>query len=277
MWKKDGQLVFPESGSGLDILQQGGVLTVKSATTDHSGEWECVASTAWGQDTIIYWLSVPRRRRSRTRTRRPCSGLVPPVIKDIARTSNTSVVLEWEVVNFNSSCFQEFMVFWWSKEEADSTHDSQTVELKHRKATINGLKTNVAYYFQVNLVRDKNLKDYMYGQTKSHVMQVLGDNDEAVIPLSAYPKAVIIVVTIVIVFLACLLVLLYVRRESLSRYFANRAAGAEGKKQTEFSEFSSKLVANPDFMASLAPQWPEPEPETHAFIQVALANLFIFQ
>ena len=104
MWKKDGQLVFPESGSGLDILQQGGVLTVKSASSQHSGEWECIASTAWGQDTIIYWLSVP----TRTRLRRPCSVLVPPVIKEVVSTSNTSVVLEWEVLNFNSSCFQGY-------------------------------------------------------------------------------------------------------------------------------------------------------------------------
>ena len=156
---------------------------------------------------------------------------------------------------------QEFLVFWWSK-EVDSTHDNQTVELKHRKATINGLKPNEAYYFQVNLVRDKNLKDYMYGQTKSHVMQFI---ENPKLSSDAYPKAVIIIVTIVIVFLASLLALLYLRRESLTKYFARRG---KGRKQQEFSEFSSKLVANPDFMASLAPQWPEPEPETHAFIQV---------
>ena len=252
MWKKDGQLVFPESGSGLDILQQGGILTVLQARHSHSGEWECIASTAWGEDTIIYTLSVP----SRTRSRKPCSVRVPPVIKEIFSTSNTSVVLEWQVLNFNSSCFQEFMIFWWSK-EADSTHDNQTIELKHRKATIRGLKPSVAYYFQVNLVRDKNLKDYIYGQTKSHIMQ---SSEESELPSANYPKAVIIIVILVIVVLVSVLVLVYLQRGRVSEYLAERNKAA---KHHEFAEYSSKLVANPDFMASLAPQWPEPEPEPH--------------
>ncbi len=259
MWKKDGQLVFPESGSGLDILQQGGVLTVEQARPSHSGEWECIASTAWGEDTILYWLSVPSRRHAK----KPCSVRVPPVITEIISTSNTSVVLEWDVLNFNSSCFQEFMIFWWSKEE-DSTHDNQTIELKHRKATIIGLKPDVAYYFQVNLVRDRSLKDYMYGQTKSHMMQF---TEKSELSSDSNPKAVIIIVIIVIVLLLTLLVLLYIKRDRVSKFLAQRT---KTRKHSEFSEFSSKLVANPDFMASLAPQWPEPEPEpseAHAFIQ----------
>ena len=250
--------MFPESGSGLDILQQGGVLTVEHARPAHSGEWECIASTAWGQDTILYWLSVP----STVRARKPCSVRVPPVITGILSTSNTSVVLEWEVLNFNSSCFQEFMIFWWSK-ESDSTHDNQTIELKHRKATIHGLKPDVAYYFQVNLVRDKNLKDYVYGQTKSHIMQF---SEESELSSDNYPKAVIIIVILVIVLLLTLLALLYVKRSKVSQYLAERN---KSSKHQEFTEYSSKLVANPDFMASLAPQWPEPEPEpteSHAFI-----------
>jgi len=264
MWRKDGELVFPESTGGLDIIEQGRLLTVTTARTVHSGEWECVASAGWGEDTILYWLTVPASTTSsRTRKRTPCSVRVPPVIKEIISTSNTSVVVEWEVVNFNSSCFQEFLIFWWSK-ELDSTHDNQTIELKHRKATISGLKQEVAYYFQVNLVRDRNLKDYMYGQTKSHVMQFVESRQATT---TAYPKAVIIIVILVIVLLLTVLTLLYVKRSSVSQYLAERS---KNSKQQEFTEFSSKLVANPDFMASLAPQWPEPEPqpsESHAFIQ----------
>ncbi|XP_023326640.1 uncharacterized protein LOC111700051 [Eurytemora carolleeae] len=155
------------------------------------------------------------------------------------------------------------MIFWWSKEE-DSTHDNQTIELKHRKATIIGLKPDVAYYFQVNLVRDRSLKDYMYGQTKSHMMQF---TEKSELSSDSNPKAVIIIVIIVIVLLLTLLVLLYIKRDRVSKFLAQRT---KTRKHSEFSEFSSKLVANPDFMASLAPQWPEPEPEpseAHAFIQ----------
>ena len=287
MWKKDGQLVFPETGSGLDILQQGGLLTVQAARPTHTGSWECVASTAWGQDTILFAVSVPSTSRPPSAGRRPCTVRDPPVISEILSTSNDSVVLEWEVAaGFNASCYEEFMIFWWSR-EADSTHDNQTVELRHRKATIGGLRPTVVYYFQVNLVRDRELRDYLYGQTKIHAMQYVQEADEAHNASSSSPKAVIIIVIIVFVILCSLLVLLYVKRDNVSQYivdqrhqFGGSSVGGGGsavggkkknkKNHHEFSEFSSKLVANPDFMASLAPQWPEPEPEPtedRAFIQ----------
>ena len=255
MWKKDGQLVFPESGSGLDILQQGGILIVKKAESLHSGEWECIASTALGEDSIVYSLSVS----SRSMSRKPCSTRIPPIIKKIESTSNTSIVLEWEVSSLNNDCFQQFMIFWWSK-EAESTHENQMIELKHRKAVIHNLKPSVSYYFQVNLVRDKKLKDYIYGQTKSHVMLYI---EEKIISTDAYPKAVIIIVLLIIVSLSTLLGLVYLKRVQVSEYLAKR----NKKNKQESSEFSSKLVANPDFMASLAPQWPEAEPtESQTFI-----------
>ncbi len=113
-----------------------------------------MASTAWGQDTILYEVSVPSSRPSGTsgggRGGRPCTVRDPPIITTIRATSNTSVVLEWEVaVGFNSSCYEEFMIFWWSR-EADSTHDNQTVELAARRAAVGGLKPAVVYYFQVD-------------------------------------------------------------------------------------------------------------------------------
>jgi hypothetical protein len=285
MWKKDGQLVFPETGGGLDILQQGGLLTVDSARPAHTGNWECVASTAWGQDTILYAVSVPAARPPAPGGgREPCAARDTPVIKEILSTSNHSVMLEWEVVeSFNVSCFEEFMIFWWSS-EADSTHDNQTVELRHRKATIGGLRPEVVYYFQVNLVRDRELRAYLYGQTKTHTMHYVPETDP--LASSSSPKAVIIIVIFVFVILLSLLALLYVKRDNVSQYLVEQrhqfAAGGGGvvgnsvggkkkkKNQHEFAEFSSKLVANPDFMASLAPQWPEPEPEPtedRAFIQ----------
>jgi hypothetical protein len=291
MWKKDGQLVFPETGSGLDILQQGGLLTVAAARPSHSGRWECVASTAWGQDTILYEVAVPS---SSTRpggggggSRRSCTGRDPPVIREIRGVANDSVRLEWEVAaGFNASCYEEFMLFWWSR-EADSTHDNQTAELAHRTATIGGLRPTVVYYFQVNLVRDRELRDYLYGQTKIHAMQyhVQEAEDLSAADDAAAPKAVIIIVILVIVILGSLLALLYVKRDHVSQYLVDQrhqfggatVAAVRGgssrkkkKNQHEFAEFSSKLVANPDFMASLAPQWPEPEPEPtedRAFIQ----------
>ena len=81
-------------------------------------------------------------------------------------------------------------------------------------------------------------------------------------------KAVIIIVLIILVILATILVLLYYKRGELSDYFHEHK---KAKASLEFSEYPSKLTANPDFMASLAPQWPEPEPdptEDQAFIQV---------
>jgi hypothetical protein len=303
MWKKDGQLVFPETGSGLDILQQGGLLTVAAARPAHSGRWECVASTAWGQDTILYEVAVASAAASSRPTggggsRRSCTGRDPPVISDIRGVSNDSVQLAWEVAaGFNASCYEEFMLFWWSR-EADSTHDNQTAELGQRTATIGGLRPTVVYYFQVNLVRDRELRDYLYGQTKIHAMEYYVQAAEDLSAASAgdataAPQAVIIVVILVIVILGSLLALLYVKRDHVSQYLVDqrhqfgggvaaavRSGGSKKKKknQHEFAEFSSRLVANPDFMASLAPQWPEPEPEPtedRAFIQQQVWIVFL--
>ena len=81
------------------------------------------------------------------------------------------------------------------------------------------------------------------------------------------PKAVIIIVIIIIVLLTTLLILLYYKRREVTDYFQERR---KAKASLEFSEYPTKLTANPDFMASLAPQWPEPEPdptEDQAFLQ----------
>ena len=81
------------------------------------------------------------------------------------------------------------------------------------------------------------------------------------------PKAVIIVVLIVIILLVILLAVLYYKRSQLTDFLLERRKARSG---LEFSEYPTKLTANPDFMASLAPTWPEPEPdptEDEAFIQ----------
>merc|ERR1712032_906946 len=84
---------------------------------------------------------------------------------------------------------------------------------------------------------------------------------------SSNPKAVIIVVIIVIVILLSFLALLYVKRKEVTNYLAERR---KRKEELEFSDFRGGMVANPDFMAVLAPQWPEPDPdptEDQAFLQ----------
>merc|ERR550534_3272672 len=86
------------------------------------------------------------------------------------------------------------------------------------------------------------------------------------LPSSSNPKAVIIIVIIVIIILMASLFLLYFKRKDVSDYLNER----KKQKSVEFAEFPTKLVANPDFMASLAPQWPEPDPdptEDQSFIQ----------
>jgi len=259
MWKKDGELVFPESESGVDILEQGGTLSVKSAKVSDNGIWSCVASTSWGRDTIEYAIRVMQIRQSR----RACSELQPPVIETIKSLSNTSVLLDWEVSNFNASCYEEFRIFWWTN-ETNSSYYEQIVELKHRKATIGRLKPYMAYYFQVNLVRDSRLNVFHYGQTKTHWMAYISPEE---LPSSSNPKAVIIIVIIVIIILLAVLLLLYFKRKDVTDYLIERKKHKSG---VEFAEFPTKLVANPDFMASLAPQWPEPDPdptEDQSFIQ----------
>ena len=85
---------------------------------------------------------------------------------------------------------------------------------------------------------------------------------------SSNPKAVIIIVLIIIVFLFAILVLLYYKRRELTDYILERKKAKASA--TPFAEYPTKLTANPDFMASLAPQWPEPEPdptEDQAFLQ----------
>lgn len=258
MWKKDGELVFPESESGIDIVEYGGTLLVKAAKVRDNGVWSCHASTSWGRDTIEYAVKVIQIRQSR----QACSELQPPVIEQIKSLSNTSVLLDWDVSNFNASCYEEFRIFWWTN-ETNSSYYEQIVELKHRKATIGRLKPRMAYYFQVNLVRDSRLNVYHYGQTKTHWMAYISPEE---LPSSSNPKAVIIIVIIVIIILMASLFLLYFKRKDVSDYLNER----KKQKSVEFAEFPTKLVANPDFMASLAPQWPEPDPdptEDQSFIQ----------
>ena len=67
--------------------------------------------------------------------------------------------------------------------------------------------------------------------------------------------------------LGIILTLLYYKRSLLTDFLLERRKARSG---LEFSEYPTKLTANPDFMASLAPTWPEPEPdptEDQAFIQ----------
>eukprot|EP00092_Neocalanus_flemingeri_P006891 GFUD01007439.1.p1 GENE.GFUD01007439.1~~GFUD01007439.1.p1 ORF type:complete len:1699 (-),score=403.24 GFUD01007439.1:397-5493(-) len=259
MWKKDGELVFPESESGVDIVEQGGTLSVRSAKVSDNGVWSCVASTSWGRDTIEYTVKVKQIRQSRL----ACSELEPPVIQRIKSLSNTSVLLDWEVYHFNASCYEEFKIFWWTN-QTNSFYYEQTVELKHRKATIGRLKPEMAYYFQVNLVRDSRLNIYHYGHTKTHWMVHIIPEE---LLSSSNSKAVIIIVIIIIIILLALLLLLYYKRKNVTDYLTERKKQKNG---LEFAEFPTKLVANPDFMASLAPQWPEPDPdptEDQAFIQ----------
>ena len=93
------------------------------------------------------------------------------------------------------------------------------------------------------------------------------------LPTSASSKAVIIIVVIVIVVLGIILTLLYYRRAQLTDFLLERRKARSG---LEFSEYPTKLTANPDFMASLAPTWPEPEPdptEDQAFIQQQVSRL----
>jgi len=258
MWKKDGELVFPESESGIDIVDHGSTLIVKAAKVSDNAMWSCHASTSWGFDTIEYTVRVTQIRKSRP----ACSELQPPVIEKIKSLSNTSVLLDWDVSNFNASCYEEFRIFWWTN-ETNSSYYEQIVELKHRKATIGRLKPEMAYYFQVNLVRDSRLNVYHYGQTKTHWMAYISPEE---LPSSSNPKAVIIIVIIVIIILVASLFLLYFKRKHVTDYINNK----KHKSGVEFAEFPTKLVANPDFMASLAPQWPEPDPdptEDQSFIQ----------
>ena len=104
---------------------------------------------------------------------------------------------------------------------------------------------------QVNLVRDSPHNAIQYGNTKSHWMQYFHQTE---LQTSASSKAVIIIVVIVIVVLGIILTLLYYKRAQLTDFLLERRKARSG---LEFSEYPTKLTANPDFMASLAPTWPE--------------------
>ena len=107
----------------------------------------------------------------------------------------------------------------------------------------------------MNLVRDGRHNVYQPGLTRSHWMTHLIPPDYS---SSSSPKAVIIIVIIVIVLMLSLLTIMYYKRRELTDYITERRKAKSG---LEFSEYPTKLTANPDFMASLAPQWPEPEPD----------------
>ena len=122
-------------------------------------------------------------------------------------------------------------------------------------------------------MKDSRHNVYQYGLTKSHWMSYIVAQD---LSATSSPKAVIIIVLIVIILLAALLVLLYYKRRELTDYLTERRKAKAGVEvifisqsqaciltidQSQFAEYPTKLTANPDFMASLAPQWPEPEPD----------------
>ena len=64
--------------------------------------------------------------------------------------SNSSVRVEWDVLQFNESCVESFKIFWWTN-HTNSSYYQQSVSLNHRVVTIGSLVPDTAYYFQVNL------------------------------------------------------------------------------------------------------------------------------
>ena len=62
--------------------------------------------------------------------------------------SNTSVRLEWNVQQFNQTCFEHFKIFWFTN-HTNSSYYQQNVGLHHRVATVGSLQPDTAYYFQV--------------------------------------------------------------------------------------------------------------------------------
>jgi len=256
----------------MEISDKGGLLTLSFAKVSDTGEFACVATTCFGEslytcvnevkETIYYEVTV---QPISSKNRDSCSNIDPAVITSIKSVSNTSVRLEWSTTNFNASCHEVFRIFWWTN-ESNASYDKRKVELNHRTALIEGLRPEMAYYFQVNLVRNEAQGFYVYGQTKTHMMRFIEPIKYTDVK---YPKAVIIIVVIVILILLSILIILYYKRREVSSYIIQRKKNKKNQ-HVEFSEFSSKLVANPDFMASLSPQWPEPEPdptEDVAFIQ----------
>ena len=245
---------------------------MSEARLEHSGLWSCVATVGQlGRDSLDYQVTVTESVLS-------CTDLAPPSLHSVTPTSNSTVSLQWTVNKFNESCYESFKIFWWTN-ETNSEYKRKTAGLKDREMTIVGLKPHTAYFFQVNfwpvlpkgkistqvnLVRDSRHKAIQFGNTKSHWMEYFHLKEPQT---SSSPKAVIIVVLIVITILVIILTLFYYKRRELTDFMMERRKARSG---LEFSEYPTKLTANPDFMASLAPTWPEPEPdptEDQAFIQ----------
>jgi len=230
---------------------------VSQARLEDTGAWTCVATVGQlGRDSLDYQVTVRQSALA-------CSSPSPPTISTITPLDNSTVRLHWQVNKFNASCYETFRIFWWTN-ETNSVYQRENVALADREKIIGDLKPHTAYFFQVNLVRDSPHNAIHNGNTKSHWMQYFHQTE---LPTSASSKAVIIIVVIVIVVLGIILTLLYYKRSQLTDFLLERRKAKSG---LEFSEYPTKLTANPDFMASLAPTWPEPEPdptEDQAFIQ----------
>jgi len=241
----------------VDIREYGRTLVVRQARLEDVGSWSCVATVGkWGRDSIDYLVTVSQSKLS-------CSDHSPPAIHSVTPTSNSTVKLQWKISKFNASCYESFKIFWWTN-ETNSEYKRKNAALKEREKIIDGLKPQTAYFFQVNLVRDSRHNAILFGKTKTHLMQYFHRKE---LQSSSSPKAVIIIVLIIIVVLAIILTLLYYKRRWMTDLILERRKARSG---LEFSEYPTKLTANPDFMASLAPTWPEPEPdptEDQAFIQ----------
>jgi len=259
LWKKNKDLVAFESGGRVHFEDNGGTVVVSRAKLGDQGVWACVASVSWGSDEIEYRVDVRQRAPEESCMRREA-----PEISAIESRSNTSVLLEWQVSEeFNSSCYSSFVVAWWTN-SSQSPWDEQEVGMGMRRAIIEGLNTSTAYYFHIKLTRDARHKVFHEGPTRSHWTILVFPEVPA---SSSSPKAVIIVVILVMVLLLSLLLLLYVKRAEVTDYLSERR---KRKEDLEFSEFRGGMVANPDFMAVLAPQWPEADPdptEDQAFLQ----------
>ena len=93
MWMKDGAMVAFESEGRLHFEDNGGTVAVRRAKLGDQGVWACVATVAWGKDEIEYRVDVRQRASGLA-----CSRRETPEIASIQSLSNTSVILDWQVV-----------------------------------------------------------------------------------------------------------------------------------------------------------------------------------
>jgi len=284
VWEKDGLALSASNGGRWEIRDKGLALVLKNATGgEDNGVFACSAvATGGGQDVLQFHVEVINAERpttSASETLDHCHDLRPVAVDDVTPADNDTVTLHWRPPSA-SNCLSAAEIVWWTNggDGGEAIYGEALLPLE--ASTFRLTTEESGYYAQVNLVfRDGHR---LQGPTRSFATGSGASasgrlsergffNDRNA--LAAMAVASSAVVTVLVIFIVALLCYRRHARSASAYVCCCCAAGEKGRSVSSASSrkalgsdvytgaiFQSEPVSPGDFMASLAPQWPEPEP-----------------